>query len=634
MKTPKPIQRKPIIPPRRTPIAPSVRVAPSTPKAAPAPAARPEPKKPTPVSKSSPPPAAPVNQTPKRSDSDHPKLYNLMSLIGFLLAGLRAQDPGTLMTAENYIPGAMNDLGKYGIDFPGLEYGEIQHYVVMKKWPQAFIQLKNFSDKFGPKLRAQIEVDNSVKAEIVTLAKTFLAMIAVRDPNRWGRHESAAVNKFKYLDNPALNSVWRSNVDATQEDQEDEMAELAEIVKQFKGAVTGDTPREKYTLSYSEREKLRKDDPELNQRYNKAYNSAIKKYRAVLRNYILDHGDKPQPIAATREYMESHGFFLNDLPKELDRLLIGSDGFYRTDAGLKVIQRPQPGAIIGDFNPDYDPEDDNSYIFKYRTDDGKWAHAYTEKFKRTSKTLKSEGDGEQAGMLELIETIPPKRPIWLKDFTSKDTRRRLCAVLTDISYLACTRIGSPAGYTKGVGTTYGLSTLLRQHVKLTPANMTFHYKGKDGKDQTHVFRVSNKDENRIITQVKPLLAGKKDDDRLFTDDDDKPITNIDVNKYMKGIGLGITSHYMRSIRGTRLMRDILAKHKTSDLQKMSPQDVEKLFYKEALEVGSLLGHVSGGKTTAITAVNNYIDPTFAQHWFNDKGLRVPLRLKTAAKNLD
>ena len=553
-------------------------------------------------------------------------IYDTLSLIGFTLAALRSQDTYALSKAETYVPGFILDLQKYGIPFPAQEFNEIRHHAIMGHWPQAYKALQIFSNAFGPAFRTAIERDNSVKAEMVTLANSFLSMIAVRDPSRWGQLESAAINKFKFLDNPELNSIWR--VKESSGGQADEMRDLKDIVARVRGRVVGDTPLAQHTLTVVEKRDLLKRDPELNKKYNAAYNAARKKYWAALRNYILDHDDKPQPIGAARKEMESRGFYIHDLPVELDKLFIGSDGFYYTDLGLKVKNRPAAGAIFGGFNPDYDPNDDNSYIFRYKTEDGDWTLAYTENFGRESKTLKSDI------VMSAIETVPDSRPKWLADLKGKNNARMMTALLTEISYMACSRIGSPSGYTKGHGRTFGLSTLQRQHCVITPSKVTLTYHGKDAKPQKHIFTEANVDERRIAAHLRELVKGKKPDADLFTYNTGARVTEQHVNAYMKAIGLGITSHKMRSIRGTRLLRDLLKKYKKTELTKMSPTQVDKMVKEEALEVGSLLGHVSGDKVTATTALKSYIDPKFMQTWFHDNGLRVPLWAKSMAKNID
>ena len=231
--------------------------------------------------------------------SDHPPLYDTLSMLGFLLAAMRSQEGYVVQKAMAHVSGFIRDLNRYKIPFPVGELEDVRHYAVTGRWSNAYGSLQVFSRAFGPAFRKAIAADNSVKAEAVSIASNFLDMIAVRDPARWGKMESAAINKFKYLGNPELAQVWRVKVDG---DQEDEMQILADVVQEVTGAKRkGDA---KYTLSFEEKNTLRKDQPELLKKYNAAYNGAIKKYRATLRNYVMDHGDIPQPIPDAREAME------------------------------------------------------------------------------------------------------------------------------------------------------------------------------------------------------------------------------------------------------------------------------------------------------------------------------------------
>jgi hypothetical protein len=108
---------------------------------------------------------------------------------------------------------------------------------------------------------------------------------------------------------------------------------------------------------------------------------------------------------------------------------------------------------------------------------------------------------------------------------------------------------------------------------------------------------------------------------------------------MKTLGIPhLTPHKMRSIRGTRLMRDQMKKYTKAAIKKLPNTGLvtgaERLFKQEALEVGKLLGHVAGGKVTAATAIGAYIDPIWAQSWFTDNGVRVPTFLKTTTHDAD
>ena len=351
-----------------------------------------------------------------------------------------------------------------------------------------------------------------------------------------------------------------------------------------------------------------------------------------MRNYVLDHDNQPQPVAEARKAMEAKGFYLHELPKELDSLYVGSDGFYYTkyeDQMLKIGQRPQPGTTIGEFNKAYTPTTKgSSWVFKYKTDEGEWINAYTELTKRAFKADKSDD------IIPMLESVPAARPKWLADMQSDNDRVSVPALLTEICYLACSRIGGD-GFTKEYGKTYGLSTLEVSHCFFEKGQVVLEYAGKDAKTQTHIFRDGNKDEHRIASSIRSLAKGKQPDDMLFTYENGKPCTAPHVRDYMKTLGVPhLTPHKMRSIRGSALMVKLLGKYSDAQIKKLAPGAADKLFKEEAVEVGKLLGHVAGGVTTATTALKNYIDPMLAQSWFSDHGLRVPLWMKSCLVNLD
>lgn len=555
--------------------------------------------------------------------SDHPALYDTISLIGLLLAAMRAHEWGYIDIAYRYLPGFMRDLSKYKLKFPAKELDEIRHYAQHDRWDNAYMALQRFSKSFGVELRKEVAKDASVKATTVSALGTALDMIAARNPNRWGQLENAFIGKFKWINNPDLIRFWRVK---EHEVKDEELTSLSDIVSEARkelGDSVATSHEDEYSISFEQRKALRKSNPGLMDKYNKAYNGMVKKYRAALRNYILDHHNKPQPVPQTREAMEAKGFYVNDMNPALDQLYIGSDAFFYTSSGLKIMQRPQPGTIIIGFNPDYDPDANDQWVFQYRTEEGEPIYAYTEKHKQTAKVTKN------SRIMDNIDQAIDTRPKWLHDLkNSGNEKTELPALIVEIVYWTCGRIGSVGNSVKGFGSTYGITTLLVQHCHISSSKTTLEYHGKDAVLQTHVFDKSNKDMKLICQILELLCEGKKPTDRLFTYENGSPVSAEQVRAYMKSLGMAITPHDFRSVRGTRLMAEVLAKHPDKEISKMSQANAESLFKSEALHVGQLLGHVAGGKPTAATALKAYIQPGFSREWFLDHNFRVPLFIAT------
>jgi hypothetical protein len=550
--------------------------------------------------------------------TSHPTLYDTISLIGLLMAAMRAHEWGYIDLAFAHYPGFMRDLAKYKIKPPHKELDEVRHYSQLDRWDNAYAALQRFSKAFGPELRKLVQADPSVKATTVTALGTALDMIAARNPNRWGALESTFVSKFKYINNPELIRYWRVKEEAV---HDSEVEKLAEVVKKAREIIgeQAHSHDDEYTLSVEQKRELRKRNPDVNSTFNQAYNTVIKKYRAALRNYILDHDNKPQPVPQAREAMEAKGYFINDMQPELDRLYIGSDGFFYTSSGLKILQRPQPGTTIMSFNPEYDPDTQDAWVFQYKTDEGEPIYAYTEKHKQDAKVEKN------TRIMANIDDAIAKRPTWLHDLKNAgDERRELPALIVEIVYWSCGRIGSVGNSVRGHGTTYGISTLLVEHCHIKSSGVTLQYHGKDAVKQTHVFDKSNKDMKLICQYLEVLCEGKKPTDRLFTYENGKPVSADQVRAYMRDIGMQITPHDFRSVRGTKLMRDLLTKIPAKQIKSLTQATAEKLFKTEALQVGKLLGHVAGDEPTANTAIKAYIQPGFSRDWFQDNGWRVPL----------
>jgi hypothetical protein len=70
-----------------------------------------------------------------------------------------------------------------------------------------------------------------------------------------------------------------------------------------------------------------------------------------------------------------------------------------------------------------------------------------------------------------------------------------------------------------------------------------------------------------------------------------------------------------------MVADIIAK---CDLEKGSDErTVQKWLEERILEVGKELGHMTNGKITANTAIQNYIDPSVISQFFDDYGVIRP-----------
>lgn len=570
------------------------------------------------------------------ADKGHPPLYETLSMLGLFLAAMRSHEEGAATMALRHVGGFMTDLQKYNIPFPAREFESLRHYCMAGEWAQAANALREFSNAFGAELRKAIDKDHSIRAEAYTLADTFLQMIAARSAKRWDQLEPTAINKFKYLDNPELAQVWRVKVEGGQTKAVDE---LHEIVQEAEGP--GRQGAAAYTLSFEEKKALLKSNPELNDRYNKARNAAKDKFRKTLRNYILDHDDHPQPVPQTREAMEEQGIYLHDLRPELDSLYVRSDGHFSVDYEgemLRIIQRPGDGTTIGKFNPDYNPTTKGSaWLFLYKTEEGKWSRAYSELTKRAFKEDKSDD------IIPMLESVPKARPKWYADMEDDNEKISIPALMTDIIYWSCARIGSKNGFVKGYGTTYGLSTLLVKHCHREKGQVILEYPGKAfGKGdieksvmQKHVFRDSNPDEHRIAVYLRFLCKGKGPDDPIFTYENGKPCTATQVRNYLNTLGIpNLHPHSLRSIRGSLLMIKLMDKIPKKNLTSISRTEAWKLFESEAEEVGRLLGHAAGGKVTGSTAIANYIDPSWAQQWFAENHLAVPIQMKSMLSNRD
>ena len=252
----------------------------------------------------------------------------------------------------------------------------------------------------------------------------------------------------------------------------------------------------------------------------------------------------------------------------------------------------------------------------------------------TREQLFRNKDSRTDKIMSAIESVPQRRPRWLKDLRSPDVMRRTLAAMTELLYGHAMRIGTP-GNQKGGVDTYGLSTLDLRHVRPTSdGGFILSYVGKGNQPQRHVIKADTPENQIIIGVIKRMMRGKQRRDYLWTDPRGQRIAAGKVNAYLKSVGVPITAHKFRHVKGTMLMQNLLADARIA--KSATQPQVERKVKDLAINVGKLLGHIKGaGKApTAATAIKAYIAPIVIADFFRSRGLRVPMWLPAAGRGDD
>lgn len=124
-------------------------------------------------------------------------------------------------------------------------------------------------------------------------------------------------------------------------------------------------------------------------------------------------------------------------------------------------------------------------------------------------------------------------------YTEGDSKNKQIAMILKLVIDCCFRIGNDK-YTKE-NKSYGVSTLLSDHVKVTSDNIKISFKGKKGVENTCNFK--DKKLSRELKRKKRTLHKK---DRIFTYRNDScycHVTSSDVNRYLKRFGNFSTKNF-------------------------------------------------------------------------------------------
>jgi hypothetical protein len=224
---------------------------------------------------------------------------------------------------------------------------------------------------------------------------------------------------------------------------------------------------------------------------------------------------------------------------------------------------------------------------------------------------------------------------------STDDDLRVPATLVEISYLTCSRIGTPGNSTKGQNT-QGLTTLTVGNVKRRGSSRLLDYNGKDGVHHVHSIAPADTDKRLIIKLLDECCEDRQRKDRLFVLDG-VVYTAEKVRAYFKRVtGLNAGMHKIRTLRGTKMAQEVLEKlgDQLENKRGLSQTIVDREFKDALTKVGELLGHVRGigdnQRATWATASMSYIDPEVQKEFyarFAKQGVRLPNFLAKKLKEM-
>lgn len=355
---------------------------------------------------------------------------------------------------------------------------------------------------------------------------------------------------------------------------------------------------------------------------------------------ILSNG--PLKVAVAEKEFRAFGFrdlpFVSTAEGYKGMVGLGSNGklAYYTNTGRLLFGAIAPSSKVT-MNSKYDESLDDTYFLKFRAPNAvSDTLIYSTKFKNVKTEAKHEKTTANS------DKIATWIKAWERDLMNKDPMRNVPAAVAMLLYLTSARIGTSKENRslKGGAHTYGISTLRRQHVKLTSASIILTYVGKKGMNQRHVVKLDDKVTKRIGVIMGRLLKDKKKDDLVFSFERPTSKTGAiqEVNptffrQYLKSVGVTINPHAIRHIRGTELARELLESQTWAPTPKAktlaAKQKEAETFVKDKVltKVANLLGHKSMKAGVEVpawrTSIQSYVKPDLISNWFKGKRLTVP-----------
>ncbi len=400
-------------------------------------------------------------------------------------------------------------------------------------------------------------------------------------------------------------------------DQKDIFAAIKKLTKKYARVSTD-------KLSHADELELKAKHPEQYKEYRKLRTRARKVYENFVRDYVRRSG---RPYVPYDELMKA--LIKEKIVNSLPTGFVGNvdESLNLVTVAGKVIQGTAVSEVI--MNPKYNPEDDDSYVFKAKSPAG------TNNIYTLDYIAGKRGVRKEAKLSDMEANSTKYRTKWLRDMAiAGETRNKYMAAQVEIMFLTGARTGNPGNATIDRATgetipTHGITTLKVKHVSPHQGGYRISYDGKKLSPQDYMILPKTVTNKKLIKILEGLLADKGPEDAVWTYQG-KTIPTLATANYFKSLGASsATLHTVRHLLGTKLAREIL---KDSPLKKGVKQSAAEKWYKDALiKVGEALSHTTGNKATSVTAIKSYISPKLTEDFFKALGLRVPAMLNTKGR---
>ena len=343
-------------------------------------------------------------------------------------------------------------------------------------------------------------------------------------------------------------------------------------------------------------------------------------YKERLQQMVRSSGKELLDVDEVRRTLAKENI-VNNIPEDFVGK-INENGWLYTITGKRL--KSNPGGKVK-MNPNYDPMQDNAYVLEGIPYEGANPQRYyTEDYTANKSSAKF------TKVSSLIKVLPRMQKKWRRDMNVRGAKS-IKALIVELVYLTQGRVSSTSAQTANERT-YGITTLQARHVTIKGNTIHIKYIGKKGVKQHHIIRANTVHEKQVKQLLEQQLDGRSGEDYLMEDSNGKRITGAMVNKYLTSIGApaGVTIHKFRHAKGTTHAQALLDKSPFNpDDRNYTEAEVTKWFIDQIKLVGAELGHVSGEKVTANTAIANYIDPNVMKQFFDKLLVRPPATVMKA-----
>lgn len=379
-------------------------------------------------------------------------------------------------------------------------------------------------------------------------------------------------------------------------------------------------------LYQPDRDKLRKDA-----KYDQ-YTEVLKKYSNLLK--ILNTGFRHNLRIFVVKYGKNvfnNGLMLVDFKKTklflaklgCDKLCSGFQGYLDSDGNHYTLGGKKLAAIpLGtvEMNPKYDCNSDNTYVCRLLE---------LNRNISTQDRNKSNKNSKFSHVNDFLKREQYYVNKWRKDLFSKNEYLRLCSTVVDILYRTKARIGGIGNNTEGKPT-YGISTLLREHIKFLRNTVIFEYSGKKNHLQHHEIMLNvDKYSKQVGNNLKFFINQGLETvfPQYVSNNNKKVLLDHAVRTYLKKLGVPVSPHGFRHAFAQTATQNILGS--LNDVSFTTGNELEKAIRNEIVKyVATVLHHESGSKLTSTTALNAYIDPRLIKQEYDKRHLRLTKFFKT------